>query len=214
MKKCLIISGGDYSPIPGKITYDCCIACDKGYEYALRAQIVPDVVIGDFDSYEGDIYGDIAKVDTKINVMRHPVEKDDTDTMLAIKQAVSMGCDHIIIVCALGGRLDHTIANIQSMAYAASRGCVCELYSDKEYMKALSSPREHEIILEKKENTSLSLFSLSDKCTNLSIKGAKYETKGVTLTNDFPLGLGNSWVSDEVSVSFDQGTLLLVESAM
>lgn len=125
-----------------------------------------------------------------------------------------MKCSHIVICCALGGRLDHTIANIQSMAFASSSGCVCELFSEKEYMRTVSSADGYEIALDRQEGTSLSLFSLTDKCTNLSIAGAKYDVSGITLTNDFPLGLGNAWKEDKVSVHFDEGTLLIVESKM
>jgi len=207
-KTCIIISGGDYSPLPKDIDYEYCIACDKGYEYAGRMGIKPDVVIGDFDSYEGDI-----KADHKdIPVLTFPVEKDDTDTMLAIKHALSLGYNRIILTCALGGRLDHTLANVQSMAYAATHGAVCELYSDSEYLRTLNSETEKSIVLGNKPNSSLSLFALSDKCEGVTIKGAKYNAENVELTNDFPLGVSNAWGDSDVTVSIRKGLLLIVES--
>lgn len=214
MKTCLIISGGDYSPIDETIKYDYCIACDKGFEYAKRDLIVPDLVLGDFDSYEGDILEDIGEYNAAIEVKSYPIEKDDTDTMLAIKEAVLKKCKHIVIACALGGRLDHTLANIQSMAYAASIGCVCELHSENEYMRTLSSPNDNMAVINRTDDTSLSLFSLTDECTNLTIKGAKYNTDNITLRNNFPLGLGNTWIDDKVTITFDEGILLIVLSKM
>ena len=122
MKTALIVSGGDFSSPDLDLKYDILIACDKGYGYAKNMRLTPDVVIGDFDSFTGVI-------DPDIKVLRYPIEKDDTDTMLAVKYALNEGCDRIVICSALGGRMDHTIANIQSMAYAASHGALCEIMS-------------------------------------------------------------------------------------
>ena len=111
--KTLIISGGDYSPLPDAV-FDRVIACDRGYLHARRMGIQPDLIIGDFDSApvpEGEV-----------PVERFSSRKDDTDTMLAVKKALSMGSGEILIACAFGGRLDHTVANIQSGAFIAGQG--------------------------------------------------------------------------------------------
>ena len=208
MKTSLVISGGDFSPgiflESRTLKYDYCIAADKGYLYANRLGITPDVIIGDFDSYEEELPADVP-------VIRHKVEKDDTDTMLAIKYALENGYNHIVIVCALGGRLDHTLANIQSMLYAAQHGGVCEIYSDTEYLTTLNADT---ITIPKKDNHSLSVLALSDICEGVSISGAKYNVSDATLTNGFPLGFGNSWESDEVTVSVQKGILLIVQSSV
>ena len=80
MKRCLIIAGGDYAPIGPVGEGDFVLACDKGYAYARREGIVPDLILGDFDSYGGAL-------PEGIPVLRYPVEKDDTDTMLAVRWA-------------------------------------------------------------------------------------------------------------------------------
>ena len=109
----LIISGGDYFPIPD-LSCDYVIACDLGYLHAEKMGIRPDLILGDFDS---------APVpDGKIPVEQHPVRKDDTDTMLAVKKALSLGYADLVMACAFGGRLDHAYANIQAGAYAAEQG--------------------------------------------------------------------------------------------
>ena len=206
MNTCLIISGGEYHPLPDSIKYDYVIACDHGYDHALKLGIKPDLILGDFDSCDFD----------KENVAGIPIEtfsvcKDDTDTMLAIKKAMSLGYRDIVIVCALGSRFDHSLANIQSMAYIAEHGGSCELFGKGEHLKTLCNGS---IKLPKKENCSLSLFSLTDKCEGISIKGSEYDCENVTLTNTFPLGVSNKWKDDVVTVSVKSGILLTVESYM
>jgi len=204
MKTCLIISGGDFSPLPDNLEYDFSIACDHGYDHARRLKIKPDLIVGDFDSCNSEMseFGDIP-------VQAFPVQKDDSDTMLAIRYALSAGYKHIIITCALGGRMDHTIANIQSMTFVASHGGDCELISTSEYLRTFTGGL---ISLPRKDGYSLSVYSLSDKCTHLSITGSAYDCDDITITNTFPLGLSNYWKSDSVSIKMSDGILLIVES--
>lgn len=205
MKTALIISGGDYAPVDS-ITYDYCIACDKGAEYAGKMGISPDVIIGDFDSYEGDIKKDYPNTE----VLIYPAKKDDTDTMLAIKLALKRGYKHIIIENALGARLDHTVANIQSLNYIASYGGIGEIVSDTEHMRTITSS-EGQIML-KKSTEYFSLFALTDKVSGLCIKGSSYDVDNVVLTNNFPLGLGNSFADETVYISIGSGVLLIIQS--
>lgn len=206
MRTCLIISGGDFSFVPEDIHYDYVIACDRGYLYAGTLGIKPDIMIGDFDSLDKDLMaGD------DVPVKEFPVRKDDTDTMLAIKHALSEGYDHIIICCALGGRLDHTIANIQSMAYAAVNGAVCEIVSDNEYTRTFTGGV---IEIPRREGFSFSLFSLSDRCTGITIKGSSYDCSNVELTGSFPLGISNKWKEDKITLEMTSGTALIVQSRL
>lgn len=205
MKKCLIISGGDFSPLPATIEYDYSIACDKGLEYANQLGIVPDLIIGDFDSYSGSIDRNAN------NVMVYPSQKDDSDTMLAIKHAISNGYTHIYIICALGGRLDHTIANLQSMNYVADKGGICEIISENEHLITFTGPS---ISLPYKEGYSLSLYSMSDTCTNVCISGAGYNAENIALTNTFPIGLSNYWAEDNVTLSIESGIVLISMSKL
>ena len=204
MKTCLIISGGEYHPLPDDLKYDYVIAPDHGYDYALKMGIVPNLILGDFDSacYDKESIKDIP-------VESFPVCKDDTDTMLSIKRALSLGYEHIIIACALGARFDHSFANIQSMAYVAEHGGVCELLGIGEYLRTLKAGS---VKLPKKEDYSLSLFSLTERCEGVCIKGSEYDCDNVTLTNSFPLGVSNKWKEDVVTVSVSEGTLLIIES--
>ncbi|MCR4849657.1 MAG: thiamine diphosphokinase [Lachnospiraceae bacterium] len=212
-KICLIISGGEYNPLPKGLRYDHVIACDKGIIYSEKMNIVPDVIIGDFDSTDESVVSDYILTHSfdQNRVLKFPSHKDDSDTMLAIREALKKGYSHLEIVCALGGRLDHTLANIQSMAYAAEQGAsLCRISGKRDILTVI---KDSSLILEKKEGYSLSVFSLSDRCLNVNIRGSAYDAEGITLTGTFPLGLSNEYVSDRVSVSVETGILLIVESS-
>lgn len=232
-KNCLIISGGDYSPISNISNYDFYIACDKGYEYARKMEIMPDVVMGDYDSFAGDINSTVNS-DSHANgkapqIMTFPKEKDDTDTMLAVKHALHMGFERITIGCALGGRMDHTIANMATMLYVATHQGLCEIISSNEHMIMLPADyinsrnanlysncriENNNLILPKRDNCSLSLFAITDSVSKLCINGAKYEVDGVELFNNTSLGASNEWKDEEVIISFIKGILLVIMSKM
>lgn len=200
MKRCLIIAGGEYAPIGQLREDDFVIACDRGYEHASRENIVPDLLMGDFDSYSGALPEGIA-------VERFKVEKDDTDTMLAIRKARELGCETVRICCGIGGeRLDHLYANIQSLAFAVNAGMEAEMEDERSYLRALR-PGSYQI--GERAGWSLSLFALSERCENVCISGSKYELSGGVLEYSFPLGVSNSFRGD-VSLSFDSGMMLMM----
>ncbi|MBQ0027019.1 MAG: thiamine diphosphokinase [Lachnospiraceae bacterium] len=205
MSTTLIINAGEFSPIPNDLKYDYVIACDGGYTNAVRLGIKPDLIIGDFDSYDGDPDKDFGE----IPVHKYNVMKDDTDCMLAIKYAIRQGATKVILACSLGGRMDHLFANIQSMSYVASRGIACELVSATDYMKIITNET---LSLPIEDGYSLSVFSLTNTCKGVTIKGALYSITNYTLENTFPLGLGNSWDSDQITISLKEGQLLVIKS--
>jgi len=209
MNKTLIISGGEYDPSIQTEDFDYIIACDKGYEYCNKLGIVPNLVIGDFDSTSlSDIQNSIQNTETEL--LTFPIRKDDTDTMLAIKHAMSLGSNHICIACGLGLRLDHTFANIQSMHYVAAHGGVCEMISSKEYMRTII-PDDGVVSIAKRDDFSLSLFSLTNETKEVSINGTAYDCV-TDFVNSFPLGLGNHFEESEAHISIKKGVLLIVMS--
>ena len=122
--RCIIISGGVFGPVPEKQPGDFIIACDRGYVYCERLGLTPDLFIGDFDSYSGAVAPGVA-------VERLIPEKDDTDTGHAITYALAHGFRELVLVCALGGRLDHTLANLQNAANAAAQGMSVTILDEK-----------------------------------------------------------------------------------
>ena len=202
--KCLIISGGEYAPLPRPDADTLVIACDRGYTYAERCGIVPDLVVSDFDSYAGP-------VDPAVAIRRLPAEKDDTDTMSAIRAAIERGCTDGLLCCALGGRLDHTLANLQSLLFAEEHGLRLRIQSPDTEVSVL---RGGSMRIRRREGFSLSVFSLSERCRGVSIRGAKYELDDVELTNAFPIGVSNEWAEDEAAITVREGSLLIVLSRL
>ena len=204
--KCLIVSGGEFSPVKLNEKYDLVIACDKGYLYAKKLKIKPDIIVGDFDS------SPIPKFkDEKINIIKVSSIKDDTDTSLAIKYALRNGYKNIDIICALGKRLDHTIANIQMLKYIAESNGTCSIFSKELEIKTLKiGLNKIKMKNRKAKNKTFSIFSLSDKSIIKYINGSKYDTKDIVLKNNFPLGVSNEFNKNEVSIYIEKGVVIAI----
>ncbi len=198
--KCLIISGGEFCHIAPPGPGDFVIACDRGYEYAMRCGIKPDLLVGDFDSYSGPVAPDVP-------IERLPAEKDDTDTMSAVRLALERGYTDIELLCALGGRLDHSLANIQTAAFAALRGARAVIKDDATEMLVMTGGS---VCIDRREGWALSIFSLSDRCEGVNLRGVKYPLRGAVLTNGFPLGVSNEWAAAQAEISLSGGALLVV----
>ena len=204
MKKiCAIISGGEFAPLDNIKNADFIIACDKGYEYAKMIGITPDLIIGDFDSFPD-------KLPSGIKTVTLPCEKDETDTMAAVNYAVDNGFSEIHLFCALGGRLDHLLGNLQTAAYAVKSGAFVKIFDICNEIYVFSNSR---IAIPKKDGFSISLIALTDTCENVSISGSKYPLKNAILTNVSTLGISNEWVND-ITVSVGDGVLAVVMSKM
>ena len=203
-KRCIIISGGEYAPVEGLRPDDFVIACDRGYLYAKGQGIVPDLLVSDYDSYDGP-------VDQRVSVERFRPEKDDTDTMIAVRYALQHGYDELLLFSALGGRLDHTLANLQAIVYAQAHGARAAIYAADSRVYTLS---RGSLRLPRLPGWSLSVIAAQDRCTGLSIHGAKYPLEDAELTNSFPLGISNEWVSDEAEISVRDGIVLVVLSKL
>jgi thiamine pyrophosphokinase len=199
MKRCLIIVGGDYAPIGPVEKDDFVLACDRGYAWCAREGIVPDLILGDFDSYPGAL-------PKKIPVLRYPVEKDDTDAMLAVRWAHEQGFDAVRLCCAFGGRLDHLLSNVETLHYAAALGMETEA-ADENNMIRILRPGAHRVPCQPRR--SLSLIALTERVTGLTIRGAKYEVENAVLRKPTTLGQSNAFVTD-VKLSFESGMLALV----
>lgn len=202
-KHCMIVSGGAYHPIPAPGPDAFVIACDRGYEYCIRSGIVPNLVVGDFDSYSGSVSEDVP-------VRRLPCEKDDTDTMSAVRYALGAGYRELRFYCALGGRLDHTLANLQTLCFAAREGALAALDSHDTRIYAV---REARLCLPRREGYSLSVFAGED-CCRVSLSGVKYPLEDAEITDFFPIGVSNEWADDEAVITALDGTLLIVESKL
>ncbi len=203
-RSCMIISGGDYAPIPQPADGEYVFVCDRGFHQAQRSGITPNLVVSDFDSYAG-------KIAEGIEVRRFRSEKDDTDTLIAIRTAIDMGFTRASLYCALGGRLDHTLANLQSAVFAAEHGLDVRILSPDTEIYTL---RNGTLRVSRREGFSLSIFAAAGLCRGVSIRGAKYELDNVGLCSSFPLGVSNEWSGDAAVISVKEGVLQIVLSRL
>ena len=116
MRRCFIFAAGTYYGLRERPrTGDLVLAADAGYLACRQAGVVPDLLLGDFDSMDQPADFD--------RIRRVPVEKDDTDTMLAVKTGLEQGCGEFYLYGGTGGkRLDHTLANLQTLLYLRRHG--------------------------------------------------------------------------------------------
>lgn len=198
-KRCVIIAAGAESNLDFITHDDFVIACDKGFEYAQKQNIPVDCVLGDFDS--------TTKPTNHPRVQVFPEEKDDTDTMLAIKYAIALGYRQLFLTCGLGNRLDHSFANIQAGLYATQQGVELVIIESQTEIHFICNGQK---LFSKKENTALSVFSLTAKAFGVNMAGTKYEAQNLTLSFDFPLGISNQWALDVANISVSEGVLMVV----
>ena len=196
MKSCVIFCAAGFdgllSPIPENALT---IAADGGLRHTQALGLNPDVILGDFDSL-----GYVPE-DSRV----FPVEKDDTDAMLAVRLGLQRGCGWFELYGALDGpRLDHTIANFQTLAFLATphaRGALI----GRDYIatvlkgESIAFPAEAEGIL--------SLFCLGGSA-RVTIEGLHYPLENGTLTPDFPLGVSNHFVGKPARITVHDGLVL------
>ena len=145
-----------------------------------------------------------------VPIIKHPIEKDDTDLSLAAEAAIARGVTELYVYAALGGRLDHTVANLQLLASLATRGIRATLIgADGVAVTALSEKQSAHFT---PRTGIFSVFAHGGPCEGVSLSGVKYPLSFATLTPDRPLGISNEFVKDAATVSLVRGTLLLFYS--
>ena len=199
MKKCVIFCAAGFDGLAAPIeNNDIVIAADGGLLHTQRLGITPDVILGDFDS--------LGFVPEGANVF--PVEKDDTDAMLAVRRGLAMGCREFLLYGSLDGkRLDHTVANFQTLQFLADHGAVGYLIGADHMVTVLkngtlSFPPDADGIL--------SVFCLGADATGVNIDGLQYILKDGTLSPGFPLGVSNHFIGSTARISVKHGSLLLI----
>ena len=197
---CYIFGAGDFDGLeerPGAEDY--VIAADGGYTACRRAGVEPQLLLGDFDS--------LAEVPALPHVERVPVEKDDTDTMLAVKTGLERGETEFHIYGGMGGRrTDHTIDNFQALLYLARRGAQGWLYGQGERYTAVCGGT---VTFPARDRGILSVFCLGADARDVSIQGGQYPLHHAVLTAEFPLGVSNHFVGQPITVSVRDGSLLI-----
>ena len=176
---------------------DFIIAADGGWLACRKAVITPDLLLGDFDSLS-------TRPDFP-NILRVPVEKDDTDTMLAVKTGLERGETEFHIYGGMGGRrTDHTIANFQALLYLARRGAQGWLYGQGERYTAVCGGT---VTFPARDRGILSVFCLGADARDVSIQGGQYPLHHAVLTAELPLGVSNHILEPEATIRVRRGAL-------
>lgn len=178
---------------------DFVICADGGITHAENLKITPQLIIGDFDSYNGKILCE--------NVMRYPPEKDDTDMALCIEYAIKNGYEKIIIAGGLGGRIDHTLANLSLLAKYSDKDIM--LIDEKTEITAISDFCS----LEKNEKKYISFISFTEKTEGVTYKGLKYPLSDATLySKDAQFSISNEIVEKKAEITVKTGILLCIRT--
>ena len=199
MGRCVIFCAGGFEKLAAPIEKDDYIlAADGGFAHLQKLGLAPNGIIGDFDSL-----GYIPEGSTVF-----PVEKDDTDAMLAVRKGLQLGYREFILYGALDGpRLDHTIANLQTLLFLENHGAKGTLVGLK-YL--ITTVKDGALRLPKAEKGIVSVFCLGESAKGVSIRGLQYELENGQMECGFPLGVSNHFVGKEASVAVQKGTLLVM----
>lgn len=193
-----------------QIKPDCIIGVDKGLEFCYRNHVIPDWILGDFDSISKEVI-DWYREQQEIPIRQYKPEKDDTDTRLGMELALKLGSDKIFLLGAIGGRLDHYMGNLQSLLITAMEEKEGWILDEQ---NAITVRRAGKICIHKEEQFGkyVSFFSMGDEVTGLSLKGFQYPLDGYTLKNSDGIAVSNQLLDDCGIIEFETGYLMMVLS--
>ncbi|MCL0032584.1 thiamine diphosphokinase [Peptococcaceae bacterium] len=209
----VIFAGGqikNYDKIKRVLSKNSFIICaDSGANHAYAMSLKPDLIIGDMDSVKPEVLEHFRK--SGVIIKKYPCDKDKVDTELAIKQALNLNPSEILILGAIGNRLDHTLANVHLLLPAASFG-----------VRAFIIDEHHKISLITKELPAriignvgglISLLPISTEVCGVSSKGLKWELNNHKFSIGNPFGISNELVSNSAEIKVKNGSLLLIETS-
>ena len=214
MSKTVIVSGGMIDEEVAKQVLNddediCIIAADKGVEFLYKNNIMPQYIVGDFDSIEKDII-DYYRNETEVPIREYNPVKDASDTEIAMRLGMTLGSRKMTILGATGGRIDHLWANIQSLVIACKAGvdaCIIDT-QNKIYVTDKS------VTIKKADayGQYLSVFAMSGEIYDFSISGTKWELDHHDLKPYDSLTVSNRFEKDEVKIEFPEGILVIMET--
>ena len=199
MGKCIIFCAAGFDFLAAPIEKeDFVIAADGGLAHTEKLGIVPNEILGDFDS--------LGHVPAGANVF--PVEKDDTDAMLAVRRGLELGYREFILYGSLDGpRLDHTVANFQTLQYLADHGAVGYLVGNSCIVTVV---KEAAISFPAGKEGTISVFCMGADAEGVTLEGLYYPLERGKLTAGFPLGVSNHFTGKPVKISVETGSLLVL----
>ena len=213
MNETIIITGGNIKEeflkkVFLENKYENIIASDKGLEALDKLGLKPNYIIGDFDSINEEILSKYL-LDKEIKTIKLNPEKDYTDTHMALKLAIELKSTNIIIVGAIGSRIDHTIANIHILKEALDKNIKCSIINENNKIQLINK----DTTIERNENFRyISLIPLTTKVCGITLKGFKYGLINATLEIGKSLGVSNEQTKELAIIEIKEGILLLIQS--
>jgi len=180
------------------------IAADGGARHLLAAGTVPDLIVGDMDSLSPEERAVFERRGSRIEIF--PAAKDETDTQIALLKALAMPCREIRIYGALGGRLDHTLANCSLLVLAAERGVAARLLDEDCEVFVVTSQRG----IEGRKGQTVSVFPLSSRVTGIELTGFDFPLRGAVMAPGNPYGVSNRLSGPQGTIRVAEGILLVI----
>ena len=204
MRRCVIVGGADISNYDRIIAHiksdDFVIFCDSGLKHMEKLAVKPSLIVGDFDSHENP------HIDVETIVL--PCEKDDTDTVFAVKEAVKRGFTDFLLIGVVGARLDHTLGNIYVLEYLSSLGLtgrIVDDYSEMEYVTSASALVEDSFPY-------FSTINISGVTRNICIENAKYPLHNAEIQSGYQYGISNEVLPGKTAkITVGEGSVLLIK---
>lgn len=182
------------------------ISADSGARHCRRMNITPDFLIGDFDSINDADY--LALVEAGVQIIQYPAKKDMTDSEIAVQVAMEKGCDKIIMLGAIGSRLDHTAANLCLLKKLADLNVEGIIADEKNEARVIKSHIE----LKRRKDTFVTLLPLAGDAVGVTTGGLQYPLTDAVLEVGSSWGVSNQFVEDIAHVKVKEGYLLVIMS--
>ena len=204
MRRCVIVGGAEIRDYPTIRQYlrsdDFFLFCDSGLRHVEGLNAVPDLIVGDFDSH--------ANPNLPVETIVLPCEKDDTDTVFAVKTAVQRGFCDFLLLGVIGGRLDHTLANVSALLWLHHQGKSAVAVDDFSEMEIVS---ENAVQIPA-HFPFFSLLNISGTAEGVTIKNAKYPLDNAAIQCDYQYGVSNEVLPGKTAeVTVAKGELLLIK---
>lgn len=204
MTRCVIVGGADiqdYRRVRRALgAEDFYIFCDSGLRHLKKLGVEPDLVVGDFDSHPDPHLA--------VETIALPQEKDDTDTVYAVKEALKRGFENFLLLGVIGGRLDHTLGNLGILLMLDSLGKKCVALDDYSELEIVS----HQTAYVPDHFAWFSLLNISGTAKDITIKSAKYLLEGGEITCEYQYGVSNEVLLGQTAeITVGEGKLLLIK---
>lgn len=206
MKRCVLLCAApnaNAAYCKTQIKLDDYIACaDGGYDLAKKIGVKPDLVVGDFDSISNVLHIDTAEL------VQLPSRKDDTDTIYCLKRLIEKGFKEIILLGAVGGRVDHTFANITALKFLFKQGVVGVLTDDA----CSIHYTESKLVLARCKGKTVSVFPFGCSSAAITLNGFRYPLTDYRLLSDMPLGISNVVEDSAAEVQVHHGGVIVIQN--